>query len=301
MAIFRVTAFRRLVVLAAFAAVSAAGAEVALPDTASGVIDGTIALLLWPTTADARHTPLRADGCDVHVVPTDSLTHELVYPCKNWFQPPGPGRYLVWLEQGTSLSPQTFISFDYVPFHGRGQTILMPMKPAGWLHVDAQLRHAGDTLRILSLETAATEPRAFDRTIPPARASSPLRVPAGTVIAGVFDSAGRAQSLARPVTVRRGETATVAPRQSQSGSDVLVSLARRKRAAAEPCRAELVLDDGSRHPADAKLESWDRVVAVWYGSSGADGRIVIECPGSKYEKPVKLAPKSVLTVRDELP
>jgi hypothetical protein len=301
MDIFRQTPFRCFAVLAVFAAVSAAGAEVVLPDPASGVIDGTIALLLWPTTADARHTPLPAEGCNAHVAPADALTRELIFPCKNWFQPPGPGRYLVWLEQGTFVSVQTFVLFDYVKFHGLGHTILMPMKPAGWLRVSAHAGHAEDTVRVLSLEPASKEPRAFDRTLPASREDARLRVPAGPAIAGVFDSAGRALALSHPVKVPRGGEVTAAPQAPQSGSDVLLSLVRRKHAAGEPCRATLTLDDGSQRAADAMLESWDRVVAVWYAANGEGGRIAVDCAPSNYEKAVKLPPKSVLTIRDELP
>src|SRR6266516_980058 len=81
--------------------VAAQASAVELPKPSSGSINGTVALLFWPVTADPAHTPLPAEGCEVHVTPADGLAKELLYPCNAWFQPPARGRYLVWLEQGS--------------------------------------------------------------------------------------------------------------------------------------------------------------------------------------------------------
>ncbi|PYQ26046.1 MAG: hypothetical protein DMF56_25715 [Acidobacteria bacterium] len=275
----------------------AAGAT--LPDPATGEINGTIALLLWPVSPDASRQPLSAEGCEVHLTLSDSQTDETRYPCSGWFQPPGRGRYLVWLEQGETVSPQTFITFDYLRFRGLGQTILMPMRAAGWLRVDAPKTADGATVRVLSLEESAEDVRAFDRRVPASQGGVTVRVPAGRAIAGVFDSTGRARALSRPVQVKKGTTRTVAP-STPPNTDVLVSLVRRNHKHADACRSSIVFPNGSEQPAEATLVAWDRVVAVWYGLKSAEGRVLVDCGPSKFEKEIQLARFKVITIRDEL-
>jgi hypothetical protein len=295
---FRLVAVTLLQLTAGFAMMSDAAAAT-LPDPATGEINGTIALLLWPVSPDASRQPLPAEGCEVHLTLSDSQTNEMRYPCSAWFQPPGRGRYLVWLEQAETVSPQTFIAFDYLRFRGLGQTILMPMRAAGWLRVDAPKMPDGSTVRVLSLEESAEDVRAFDRRIPASQGGVTVRVPAGRAIAGVFDSTGRALALSRPVQVKKGNTTTVVPNTPQN-ADVLVSLIRRNHKRAEACRSAIVFSTGSEQPAEATLVAWDRVVAVWYGLKSTEGRVFVDCGSSKFEKEIQLARSKVITIRDEL-
>jgi hypothetical protein len=279
--------------------IAAQALAVELPS--SGSIDGTVALLFSPVTADAAHTPLPAEGCEVHVTPADALAKELLYPCNAWFQPPARGRYLVWLEQGALVSGQNFLMFDFIPFRDVGRIMRMPMKPAGLLRVEPRAALGdGQSIRILSLQTSESESRAYDRRLSAERARSPVRAPAGAAIAGVFDAGGHALSLSRPVDVIAGRTVAAVPRPPERGTDILLSLVRSGHPNGR-CQPRITLDDGSTRDADALLEAWDRVVAVWYGVDGARARIVVDCSKSRFESAVALPKASVLTIRDRLP
>ncbi len=81
-----------------------AGAEqIKLPDTATGVIRGRVALMLWPAknTVDGQiDTLLPVDDCRAILSPWSDFSAERSFPCGVWFQP-ADGRYQVWLENGS--------------------------------------------------------------------------------------------------------------------------------------------------------------------------------------------------------
>jgi hypothetical protein len=280
------------------AAVPAFAADVVVPSPSTGSIDGKIALLFWPARFDEARTPLPADDCQVHVAPADSMMGGHLYPCGSWFQPL-PGRYLVWLEQRATVSPQTFIVYDYLPFNGLGHMVMMPMRDAGWLRVDAPALPDA-TIRILSLETTTSDPRAFDRRLAAASAGTSVRVPAGNVVAGIFDASGNATALSKPVKVVAGKTATAAPRAPAANTDIILSLMREGRDARGTCRAAATFGEGAPQPADTVLNAWDRVVAIWYGAHGQGGQLTVECAKAHFDKNVQLESKSVLTIRDRI-
>lgn len=275
---------------------------VTLPDPKTGVINGKVALLLWPSTqtTDGGRTLLKADGCEVHFAPSDAQEQELLYACGKWFEPP-VGRYVAWTEQGNFMSPPTVMINGGEKFNGLGHILVTPMFPAGWFRVDdSTVVPAGTTIRLISM-TLRSRFRPFDRQIRQARRGDRVRVPAGAIVAGVFDSEGRALSLSRPVKITEGQTVTVRPVVPAESPGVVSIVGRRPREGPfdPPCVTRLVSQDGLNQQSDAEIQGYDRIVSVWYNVSINAVRFTLDCGTERIEKDLKLTRGAITTIRDE--
>ena len=272
-----------------------AGLKAESLDPTTGNIGGRIAFAALPSDPQpANHAP-----CEVHLVLTSYDAEELISPCNTWFQPP-VGRYLFWLEQGPYVSYQSVMFYAGEPFHQSGMLLSKPLFPAGTLEIDHNPIPPGATFRVLSLQIERNY-RPFDRVIKPGSRTHTLRVPAGRVIAGVFDAAGNALSLSRPVVVEQGRTASVAfdPRVTTT---LLVILDRFVGHPPLPsCEASLTIE-GRVHPGPAiDLQAHDRVVLVWYDIKTGDAQFDFRCGSDQtLNRALQLPSDKVTTIRTRL-
>src|SRR4051794_6497103 len=101
----------------AFFTAAVLAAAIQLPDPTKGVIDGKVAVLVWPRLDGELIEPV---DCSAHLIPRSNQDAELLYRCGTWFQPP-PDDYRVWVEQQNLVSPvQTLLSYHGGPFQERG-------------------------------------------------------------------------------------------------------------------------------------------------------------------------------------
>jgi hypothetical protein len=179
---------------------SAVAAPIIPLDPKTGNIGGRIALAAIPrgTMQLDKRAP-----CEVHLVPASYDTPEQVFPCNTWFQP-RVGRYLFWLEQGAFISYQSVINYGGEEFRRAGMLLSKPLFPAGQVEIRARTIPPGGTLRLLSLRTARAY-RPFDRVLAATITARKFRVPAGDVIAGIFDRRGTRSPWRGPMPCRHGE------------------------------------------------------------------------------------------------
>ena len=292
---------RAALIMAVITASFTAGAadRVGPPDRSTGMIDGKAAVMVWPNVAAAL------PGCDVHLVPVAQPDRELRFPCASWFLPE-PGTYKVWAEADGKISP-TPLKLIYGSGEGKREGIVsvVDLMAAG----EIALRDPAGTqrtLRLVSLDSFSTGrvlQTAFDRRADAATVT-PIRMPVGRVLAGIFDSrTGDAVALARPVEVTAGGMTYVAPAAPKAGSDVLAVIDRaRVRQSADQDKIALTLhvDDASRAP-DVVADTSDRIIAVWYGVDARRARITSRSDSFDVSIPeLTLVGRPVVTVRAAL-
>lgn len=255
----------------------AAAKDVLPPDVTKGRIDGKIALYVLPLEG-VETVPeggakfermLPPDGCEVHLSSRTDPDQELVYDCSKWILPP-KGNYRLWLEAPNAISEgYAIFEWDHEPFEGRGTAIAFGLEPAGRVALaEGVALPAGTSFRLVHLRSTfkGMLRRVFDRRVQPSRVRTGASLPAGPVIAGIFDAkSGDVLALTRPISIQAGKTTFAAPVPPENGSDVFVILTR-------PRLAELGKDDvvvtlsanGKSRAPDVLLGGSDRVFAVWY-------------------------------------
>lgn len=283
---------------------SAEGIEV---DATKGSIQGRVALSFWPTTVEDSEI-LAPFGFEVHLVPAHDLDLELTYPCGEWFEPP-PGRYRYWIEGNGKITPYSSVfAFRGGPFRGKGGVARVPVSPAGTVALDRAftLPPAG-FLRILHLDSHLKDRvlrREFSRRIPAEAAHRGAAMPAGRVVAALFDSArGEYLGITRPVEVQPGGPTLVAPESPAGGSDLVVLLDRSEILddhAQAP--VEIVARSGERSRApDVLVPTADRVYAIWYGLAGNYVELEATAAGAFFpSREITLRPGRVEGFRGEL-
>lgn len=284
-------------------AVLASAATVGPPDPGSGVIDGRVAAMFWPSRGTGANGTefLDAEGCRAHLVPATDLDVERTYPCGRWFRP-AAGTFKAWLEGKDYISafPTTFRYRDE-PFTGRGFVGVIPVVPAGRVRLaDDVPLPAGRSMRLIALDErrAGTWQRAFDRRVHQ-RAS--VQLPAGNALAALVErNSGDAVALSRPFRVRAGEAMEVRPIPPANDADVLVAFTRPLASRQEPLSLALIVDDRPRHP-DVFLHAVDTVIGVWYGVAGRRARVAVSSEELFHEDvQLVLTPKRVTTFRGAL-
>jgi len=275
-----------------------------MPDTTKGAINGRIALIAVPISAgrDDKLTPLPIDHCQAHLVETQDETHERVYPCGTWFQPP-VGRYLFWMENQVAVSFQSVIHYAGEQFRHSGALFPKPLYPAGSIELESATNvPPGATFRFLSLHIVKNY-RPFDRRIAAVRAKSRIHAPAGAAVAGVFDGSGRAASLSKPFIVKPGRVAVVNPETPQEGRAALVVVLNRfEHPPLRRCAVTLMESSGRRIAPAVDLQAYDRVVMIWYDLlASGNTRIAVSCNSQQpFVQTVHLVSGQIETVRRNL-
>lgn len=263
-----------------------------LPLPAEGTIDGKEALLIWP--ADESGTLLDPAGCEVHLTPAGDFETHLTYPCGRWIAPPPQQRYNYWLEQGNRISGNKSVLFYGGQPSDRGFLLVSGIGPAGFVRAAARLRET-ETFRIVTFR----EPdRVFDIRLRRDEIESRVRVPTGSTIGGIFDEAGNAVALTKPIEIREGTTATLSPLPPRADTcDLIVIL--QKRGRARPPKTEIALaSTGETRKPDFYRENEGRLFAVWYGLG--PGEAIVRISAAENDRasfPVMLHANRVATMR----
>lgn len=197
------------------------------------------------------------------------------------------------------------MTWENEPFNGKGLAMAMGMEPAGRIALAQEIRLVeGQNFRTVYLRSDKHRVRrAFDRRVAAATAATGIAVAAGPVIAGIFDrKTDDAIALARPVDVKTGSTARVAPAPPKKGTDVLVVLARPTPAPLGKHEVTLSLQvDGKTNKPDVVLPAAANIFAVWYGVEGAEATLLVDAPTAQLPPtPLKLEPGKVVTLRTKL-
>ena len=263
-------------IFVAMVAVLALGAgEVTLPDRAAGAIDGKVALMYWPVSSEGALDPA---GCVVHVISDSGRGTEARYRCGEWFVPGPAGPYLAWLEQGDTISASpTIVRYAAEPFRGRGSRSLHQMMPAGFVALAGTPVRGAVTMRLFGVRDGG--PHVFERKVPLTEVTSgrSVRMPAGSLIAALYDAAGNPLALARPVRVEAGRQVTVSVREPSSGGAVLLSLQRPSRDYGD---GALTLEqNGQRIAPDVVHQLPARVVAMWCAVEAGEAALHFEGEG----------------------
>src|SRR6185503_16613803 len=105
-----------------------------------------------------------------------------------------------------------------------------------------------------------------------------VRMPAGPVLAALYDANGNAIALAQPVQLDAGKRVTISPKQPDRGAGaVLLSL---QRPHGSYSHSEVTLDQGGNNtPPDVLHESAERVIAIWYSVRGGSATLRFRGPG----------------------
>lgn len=294
-----------------------------MPDASQAVIDGRVAVGVWPTRDGDIVGP---EGFTVHLADDERLERELVFPAGHWFQP-ARGRYKVWIEGRTGsvedgseggrwwMAPFfNVLSYSGSPFHGRGIAAQTEVVPAGRVAVDDRVEWTESrSVRLLHLD-ATTErgllTRGSMRAITSDRAHDPVLMPDGQVVGLLYDrEQGGYVAVSRPVEVGGSQIAAVHPRAQRGVSDVLVVLHR-------PRPVELAEDDdlalslspagsdgggSAAQPPDVMISAWEWVYAIWYDVEWRTARLQATSE-EVFLEPVEIVPRpgDVETYRGEL-
>ncbi|HEX6640883.1 MAG TPA: hypothetical protein VF215_07200, partial [Thermoanaerobaculia bacterium] len=268
-----------------------------------GSIDGKIAVMAFPEAVDRNGDTQRiqANDCEVHLVQAEEQTTQWLYECGTWFQPP-VGRYLFWLEQGSSVSFQSILSYAREPFTNAGLVLPKRMYPSGFVQLkEGAALPEGATFRAISLDSVENY-RAYDRRIANRNAHRPTRMPIGPMLTGVFDRYGRALSLSTPQNVSVGKTTVVDPRTpTREQSDVLAVLSRSELGHPSPCNVTLTSNRQSIQP-EVNFQIADRLVVAWYGlAAPAAMNLNVTCDNAlPFVRMLYLEPGAILTVRSSI-
>jgi hypothetical protein len=247
--------------------IAAAGKlPVQLPfDVTKGVIDGKVALLIWPRVGTKLIQPV---DCSSHLIPVEDNDTELQFPCGAWFQPP-PGTYRVWVHQQDLISPSPkLLTYSGGEFRGQGLAAVFDLVTGGRITLSKDANIAQDQqLRIVHLEShlhLGWFGRAFERRAAGTALRGGVLMPAGRAVAMITDRQENVLRLSRPFVVPEHETVAITPAVPSVGSDVVVVL-KRARTASGPDDIAMTLDVEQRliEP-DVFLSTADRVYGIWY-------------------------------------
>jgi hypothetical protein len=274
-----------------------------IPDSAKGEIDGHVALMFWPGVAtESGVKPLSKEGCTVHMILADDQSRESVYPCGEWFQPEISARFIAWMEEPGLVSYQRIVGYAHEPFHGRGFIGVDTLSPAANVALDRQVKLQPDqTFRIVALKTE-TNLRMFDRRIRADRAAKgSFQVPAGNVVAGVFNATGQAIALTHAVPARAAAAVIVSPRAPKKGGDALVVIDRTipPKLKVPDCNSQFVLAGKDRPPA-VNVVTRDRLLYVWYDLDPGIAHFTVRCGDKTIDRKLSVTKGNVVTFRDEL-
>lgn len=278
----------RLFVLCLLLCPALFGGERFTVDLREGNIDGKQALMDIPKAPVLYKEDLT--NCRVLLAPAQDLEQRLSYPCGTWYIPPAEGHYVTWLETDVAISnPQGVLYNVDAPYRGSGLVSASPLVPAGYARVQTAVPR-GHTVRYLHLDSPGF---GFQLRVAGQDAATPVRIPEGRVVAGIFDREGRATAHSRPLTITATETTTFQLEPPEVGADLVVVLRKSRTHRARTAD----LEAGGRLP-DVQYEKDTHLVAAWYGLPPVATTIHSATLGLHCEVPLEEG--AVATVREEV-
>lgn len=247
------------------------------------------------------------DGCKVHVVPYDTPFVERLFPCGVAVAPPA-GRYLFWVEMDDLVTP--WPSLAYTDGDASKLTGAVPLDHAGFV-TPVMPEISGEDAADLHVKLFSVVHRGeiewergtFRRVVLPHKTGA-VRMPAGTVVAGVFRRDGDAVALSRPVELAWKESVKVMPAVPAGTADVFAEIRHERSLRGEDLAAldvRLVSEGEEPREPDVLIARTDAVRALWYGVDWR--RATVECSTKALYLPpaeLRLTPGNVATLRGEL-
>ena len=264
------------------------------PDHAKANIDGRQAVAVFPVIAGGE--PFASDDCVVQLAPHDAPHRRLTYRCGEWFVPPAPGGYRVWLElDGRVSSFQTSLQEpdEAPPYRGRGFVQVQDVVPSGFVSTASDVP-PGHTVRYLNLDRPG---RGFSLRASGSAAAKPAPMPPGRVVAGIFDDTrDEAVAYSRPLLVEEGKSTLFHIDPPAAGSDIVVHLQKSLRSQRGDTSLRIQTPSGVRPP-DVTYDSATWHVGVWYGLPSEKATLSVSSPGFATEpQQIALQPQRVTTV-----
>lgn len=264
------------------------------PDHAKANIDGRQGVAVFPAIAGGE--PFTSDDCVVKLAPHDAPDRRLTYRCGEWFVPPAPGGYRVWLElDGRVSSFQTSLQepSEPPPYHGRGFVVVQDVVASGFVSTSSEVP-PGHTVRYLSLDRPGL---GFSLRASGSAAARPAPMPPGRVLAGIFDDArDEIVAYSRPLLVEEGKSISFDIDPPAAGSDLVVHLQKARRSQRGDTSLRIETPSGSRPP-DVTYDSRTWHVGVWYGLTSEKATLSVTSPGFATEpRQIALQPQRVTTL-----
>jgi hypothetical protein len=264
-------------------------------DPAAGFMDGVRFIGSWPARSAIDKRPGDPSGFEVHLVPRDDRDRALVYPAGSWFKPP-EGTYLFWLEGKNLMSPFLgVLTYQVASAPASGQAAVAPVVAAG------RIKHSPDvgldsttSLRLLHLESHLSDqgrvrPQMTRRAI----ASEALRgvaMPAGKVVAALWNRQTEKYTALEVVTVPYAQTVEVSPRPPAQGSGavyIVLEPPRGVRWQEEGMSVGLKAADGTLVAADEVAQTLYRTFAIWLAVPGGELELALQSDEMKLSKAVR--------------
>ena len=267
--------------------VGIAGGQESLPpakdfDRREGVIDGKGAFGVWPVTRPGSGRPADPTGFEVYLYPQDDPARWRVRPAGEWFLLPA-GNYRYLLEGNGYISP-----FDglvlYKPLRAeRGFSSFVPVVPAGTVRVSDNQKTQGEELlhlHLFRLEATFQDRlgRELVRKIPlPKAVKDGATMPAGKVVAGIWDSVEKEyRALAPVVEVPVHGSVQVVPQAPGPGEAAVVAVFRRPEPLGNLDDDDVIVGLVSKEKViqpDAVVRSTSRIRAMWVSVPAGSARV----------------------------
>jgi hypothetical protein len=240
----------------------------------------TTGIIVFPGEEGRPDPGLASDDLEVHLVAAGDSSRDLVFPAIRPFDPP-PGRYRIWLEGRWRMSPFSLL----LGYSGPDpMSLSLPLVPAGRV----ALPNAFATKQNLAFQLLYVGPYRegghlrWEISIrkPVAEVGEGLLMPAGRVIAALWDSSRqRYVAISHPFEVRARER-VVAPLTVPQGSAHLVGDIQYPRTCGDgTVRAQLSASEQVKSP-DVAILTAERLYGFWYDLPPSTVEVRAECPGA---------------------
>ncbi len=237
-----------VVMLVLATGVSGAGTDP--PDPSEGVVNGKVALMVWPFR-DGH--PAAAAGFELHLVGREDPGTELTFPADRWIQPPRDV-YRFWLEGPSAISPDNdtplrWAAVEVTPDNQTGFQVAGEVVPAGTVMLGTHWDGARGTFRLLTIPRTVRVPKSFSRPLGlfskrvawKRGSGARALLPAGQAVAALFDEEGNSYvGLSEPFAVVQGRSVRVTVDRPPAGrAQLLVHVPYAGLVDATGCRKEL--------------------------------------------------------------
>ncbi|PYQ26047.1 MAG: hypothetical protein DMF56_25720 [Acidobacteria bacterium] len=226
----------------------------------------------------------------MHVVSL-AAGREIVARCGQTFEIPS-GDAEGWIESSAQVSPST------VDVSDGGDFTVPAAVPSGRVLVTApSALRSGEHAALFGLAPPPEAPL-FERPILGGGLAHPHLVPAGNVVAVLFDAKGNALAISKPHPVAASKQTTV--ESTRTAGDLLVILERPGSESKEPVGLTAMVGD-ARRPPDVFVVGSDRILAIWYGVDARAVRLVLDSKTVRLPvEAVDVARLRITTVRAKL-
>ncbi|MEM7481448.1 MAG: carboxypeptidase-like regulatory domain-containing protein [Acidobacteriota bacterium] len=243
------------------------------------------------------------------MVPRADVSKLLTFPASTWFQAP-PGKYKAWVEGNWTISPfPVVLGFSDTPFRKRGRSLGIIVVPAGKVALDpeAQAPEKG-YLSLLHTEShnRGTAPKfELSRRVTGQDLHEGTLMPAGAVLAGLYDEDRREYRTLQEVLIESGKLSRITPEPPAPGTSTLIAVLERPNFILSHEDHDLVitatLPGEEPTTPDLVVPASRRVYAVWYELEALQARVDVHSPSVFLEpQDVQLRPGHVEDIRATL-